>query len=66
MNDIIDLLPHSKKEVKVERKIAKDIIDDLCFSRSCNNCIYFESRKKTDFYMWLIKSPDGPSFKFAV
>ena len=66
MNDVIDLLPHSKKEVKVERKIAKDIIDDLCFQRSCNNCIFFESRKKTDLFMWLIKSPDGPSFKFAV
>jgi len=31
MSDIIDLLPHSKKENKVERKIAKDAIDDLCF-----------------------------------
>lgn len=66
MSDITDLLPHAKKEVKVERKIAKDIIDDLCFQRSCNNCIYFESRKKKDLFMWLIKSPDGPSFKFSV
>jgi len=31
MNDIIDLLPHSKKEVKVERTAIKSIIDDICF-----------------------------------
>ena len=66
INDLISLLPHSKKENKVERKIAKDAINDLCYQRSCNNCIYFETRKKTDCYMWLMQSPSGPSFKFAV
>ena len=66
MNDLIDLLPHCKKENKVERKIAKDSIDDLCYQRSCNNCIYFEQRKQTDFFIWLMKSPEGPSFKFSV
>ena len=66
MNDILDMLPHGKKENKIERTIAKDSINELCFSRSCNNCIYFECRKKTDFFMWLLKSPNGPSVKFAV
>lgn len=66
MNDIIDIMPHSKKENKIERKIAKDYINDLCFQRSCNNCIYLEARKKTDFFMWVMKSPEGPSIKFAV
>jgi len=66
MNDLLELLPHSKKEAKVERKIAKDSLDELCFERSCNNCLYFETRKRKDLFLWLIKSPDGPSFKFAV
>ena len=66
MSDIIDLMPHSKKEAKVERRVAKDLIDELCYERSCNNCIYLESRKKKDFFLWLIKSPNGPSIKFAV
>lgn len=66
MSDIIDMLPHSKKEAKVERKIAKEVINDCCYQRSCNNCIYFESRKGKDFFMWLMKSPEGPSFKFMV
>ena len=66
MSDIMDLIPHSKKEAKVERKVAKDVIDELCFERACNNCVYFETRKGKDFYMWLMKSPTGPSVKFAV
>lgn len=66
MSDLIDCLPHAKKENKVERTIAKEAINDLCYSRSCNNCIYFECRKKKDFFMWLMKSPVGPSVKFAV
>ena len=66
MNDLIDMLPHSKKESKIERKIAKDYINDLCYQRSCNNCIFLEARKQTDFFMWVMKSPEGPSIKFAV
>lgn len=26
--------------------------------------IFFEARKKKDLYIWLSKSPDGPSVKF--
>ena len=66
MDDIIDMLPHSKKENKIERKVAKDYINDLCFQRSCNNCIFLESRKRTDYFLWLMKSPEGPSIKFSV
>jgi ribosome biogenesis protein BRX1 len=66
MNDVIDLMPHAKKENKIERAIAKDSINDLCFQRSCNNCVYFESRKQKDHFLWVMKSPEGPSIKFAV
>ena len=66
MNDIMDMLPHCKKENKIERKIAKDSLNDLCFQRSCNNCLFLEARKKRDFFIWAIKSPEGPSVKFSV
>ena len=66
MNDIMDMLPHCKKENKIERKIAKDSLNDLCFQRSCNNCLFLEARKKRDFFLWVIKSPEGPSIKFSV
>ena len=60
------MLPHSKKEAKVEKKIVKGSIQELCFDRSCNNCIYFEQRKRDDLYLWLCRAPEGPSFKFQV
>jgi ribosome biogenesis protein BRX1 len=68
LEDLTKLIPHSKRESKVERKGGKGQIDELCYERSCNNFIYFESRnhKVTDLYMWLSKSPNGPSVKFAL
>ena len=69
MNDLINLIPHSKAEAKIERKHAKGEIDSLCYERSCNNFIYFEQRQHrnlADLYMWLSKSPNGPAFKFYI
>ena len=66
MNDLMDLMPHCKKENKIDRKVAKDYINDLCFQRSCNNCVFLEARKKKDFFLWVMKSPVGPSIKFSV
>ena len=64
--DLMCLIPQMKKEAKIDRKSVKDSLDDLCQLRSCNNYIYFETRKRKDLYLWLGKSPDGPSIKFAV
>lgn len=66
INNIMDLLPNSKKEAKLERKEAKSSVDALCMERSCNNYLYFEQRKQTDLFMWCCKSPSGPSIKFQV
>jgi ribosome biogenesis protein BRX1 len=68
LTDLINLIPHSKLEAKVDRKNAGEEINQICYERSCNNFIYFESRnhKVTDLFLWLAKSPSGPSFKFAL
>jgi hypothetical protein len=42
MEDIAQLIPHSKSEGKVERKKVKEQVDGICFERSCNNFLYFE------------------------
>eukprot|EP00611_Tribonema_gayanum_P004031 TRINITY_DN1324_c0_g1_i3.p1 TRINITY_DN1324_c0_g1~~TRINITY_DN1324_c0_g1_i3.p1 ORF type:complete len:244 (-),score=67.82 TRINITY_DN1324_c0_g1_i3:283-1014(-) len=34
--------------------------------KSCNNTVFFECRKKKDIYMWVGKTPHGPSGKFLV
>ena len=39
--DMIDLLPNTKVESKLERKESRQIINDLCYERSCNNFLYF-------------------------
>ncbi len=31
LNDLLSLLPQGKKESKIERKIAKDYINEICF-----------------------------------
>ena len=35
-------------------------------TQSCTSVIFFEVRKKQDLYLWLAKSPAGPSVKFLV
>jgi len=67
MMDLRALLPHSKKESKMERKVnVSEMIPEICELRNCNNCIYFEMRKKQDLYMWISKMPTGPSVKFLI
>jgi ribosome biogenesis protein BRX1 len=65
MNNIISLLPHAKKECKIERDVAIDELNEICFNHSCTNCVYFEHKKK-EFVMWIFRSPDGPTLKFQV
>jgi len=66
MNDLRKLLPHSKREVKMDNKDPLYVINEICELRSCNNCIYLEVKKKTDCYMWVSKTPNGPSARFHV
>jgi len=66
MNDLRRLLPHSKKEGKFDAKNKLSVIPEICEMKSCNNCIFFESRKRKDLYMWMCKAPKGPGCKFLV
>jgi len=65
VNDLINLIPNSKKECKIERDIASDELNNICYMHSCKFCIYFEHRKR-ELIMWLFKSPSGPLAKFTV
>jgi ribosome biogenesis protein BRX1 len=65
MKDLIELLPHAKKECKIEKNIAKDELTDVCSNHNCNNCLYFEHRKR-EFILWVLKNPEGPSIKFQI
>ncbi|KAJ3035919.1 Ribosome biogenesis protein brx1 [Rhizophlyctis rosea] len=66
LTDLQALMPHSKKDAKVDSKGKLDTINELAELNNCNNAIYFEVRKHTDLYMWMSKTPNGPSVKFNV
>jgi ribosome biogenesis protein BRX1 len=66
LQDLRDLLPHSKKEAKLDSKDQLFIINEVAEMKSCNNVLYFETRKKKDLYMWMSRIPNGPSVKFLI
>ncbi|KAJ3103444.1 Ribosome biogenesis protein brx1 [Phlyctochytrium planicorne] len=64
--DMITLMPHSKKDSKLDSKSKLHILNELAADSNCNNCIFFEVRKHKDLYMWVSKTPSGPSVRFHV
>lgn len=66
LKDLETLLPHSKKESKIEHKEHLYTLNEIAENRNCDSCIFLECRKKRDLYMWFSKTPNGPSAKFLV
>ncbi len=65
VNDIMALLPHAKKECKIEKNTAREELNDICFNHSCKNALYFEHRRR-ELVLWIFRSPNGPCAKFQV
>jgi len=64
MNDLAGLLPHSKKDAKLDTKSKLYHLNELADLYNCNNVLFFESRKHgQDLYLWLSKAPNGPTVK---
>lgn len=64
MNDLGALMPHSKKDAKLDTKSKLYHLNELADLYNCNNVLFFETRKHgQDLYMWLSKAPNGPSMK---
>ncbi|KAF8376670.1 hypothetical protein HHK36_031662 [Tetracentron sinense] len=67
MLNLVSLLPHCKKDNKVESKESKGAtLNELVELKNCSSCLFFECRKQKDLYLWMAKSPNGPSVKFLV
>ncbi|KAF9514444.1 hypothetical protein BS47DRAFT_1295023 [Hydnum rufescens UP504] len=66
MNDLEALLPHVKKDAKLDSKNHLHLLPELADLHNCNNAIYFEARRHEDLYMWAAKTPNGPSIKMHV
>lgn len=66
MDDLLRLLPHAKKESKLDTKDNLSVATEVADLRSCDTVMLFEARKHMDTFLWLAKSPFGPSVKFHV
>lgn len=65
MKNLSALLPHSKKDSKLEKDEVKQQLQELCETRDCKNVLFFETRGK-QLYLWMCKYPDGPSIYYQV
>ncbi|XP_029025530.1 ribosome biogenesis protein BRX1 homolog [Betta splendens] len=66
MQDLRNIMPHSKADTKMDRKDKLFVVNEVCEIKNCNKCLFFEAKKKQDLYMWISNSPHGPSAKFLV
>ncbi|THU82876.1 ribosome biogenesis protein BRX1 [Dendrothele bispora CBS 962.96] len=66
MNDLEALLPHVKKDSKLDSKSQLHLLPELADLNNCNNTLYFEARRHEDLYLWAAKMPNGPSIKMHV
>ncbi|PVV01641.1 hypothetical protein BB560_003931 [Smittium megazygosporum] len=66
IKDLEALLPHSKKDAKLDTKKNLEILNELAELNNCNNILFFEARKHDDLYLWASRAPSGPSIKFHV
>ena len=66
INDLTSLIPHSKKDGKLDTKTKLYELNELADLSNCNNILFFEARKHADLYMHLAKSPNGPKIKMLV
>ncbi|EME25726.1 putative essential nucleolar protein required for biogenesis of the 60S ribosomal subunit, partial [Galdieria sulphuraria] len=66
MEDILKLVPHGKKEPKLDTKEKLNVVNEICELRNCNAVMLFETRKSQDLYLWIGCSPEGPCAKFYV
>mmetsp|Transcript_30393 Transcript_30393/g.51960 ORF Transcript_30393/g.51960 Transcript_30393/m.51960 type:complete len:241 (+) Transcript_30393:1067-1789(+) len=66
MEDILKLLPHSRKDPKYDKSEPISAINEIAELGGCKLCVYFEARKGQDLYMWVGAAGTGPSCKFLL
>lgn len=66
LKDLRGLLPHHKKDPKFDMKDSISTLNEIADLKNCNTCIYLEIRRKSDCYLWMSRTPNGPSARFWV
>ncbi|KAL6720311.1 Ribosome biogenesis protein brx1 [Lecanora helva] len=63
LNDLYSLLPHSRRDAKLDTKTQLYQLNEIAELYNCNNVLFFEARKGKDLYIWMSKAPNGPTVK---
>uniref|UniRef100_H2ZB16 Ribosome biogenesis protein BRX1 homolog n=1 Tax=Ciona savignyi TaxID=51511 RepID=H2ZB16_CIOSA len=66
IKDLRNLMPHTKTDVKMDRKSDLLMVNEICELKNCNKCVYLVGKKGRDVYMWVSNVPHGPSALFHV
>ncbi|RPB14556.1 Brix-domain-containing protein [Morchella conica CCBAS932] len=66
LNDLVAMLPHGRKDAKLDTKSKLYHLNEIADLYNCNNVLFFEARKRQDLYMWMSKAPNGPCIKLHV
>ncbi|KAA8899018.1 Brix domain-containing protein [Sphaerosporella brunnea] len=66
LNDLVAMLPHSRKDAKLDTKSQLHYLNEVAELYNCNGVLFFEARKRQDLYLWLARNPNGPSIKFHI
>jgi len=66
LNDLASMLPHGRKDAKMDTKSKLFYLNEVAELYNCNNILFFEARKRQDLYMWMSKAPNGPCIKLHV
>lgn len=66
LEDLKKLVPHHKTDSKLDDKGDVHAVNEIAEVKSCNQVLYLETRKHSDLFMYLGRTPNGPSAKFQV
>jgi ribosome biogenesis protein BRX1 len=64
LEDLLRLLPHAKKEPKLDSKDRLEVAAEVAELRGCSTTLVLEARKHKDLYLWAAAAPAGPTIKF--
>jgi hypothetical protein len=66
LEDLKKMIPHHKKDSKLDCKGDIQVVNEIAEMKSCNQIVYLDTRKHQDLYMFMGHSPHGPTAKFHV
>ena len=66
MLDMRQIIPHSKKDCKFDKKDSLTALNELAGLASCDKALYFENRRGKILLLWASNIDGGPSVKFLV